>query len=237
MKRLIICLICLALALCSLGALAEPLKKGDKGDEVKALQQKLIEHNYLAGGADGSFGGKTEKAVKMVQEDAGLEQTGVADEATLEYLENNYAKFRPTKDSDIKLLSLECDTSLMHMLTIQVKNMGRKRITSYGFKLYQCNASKNSLGSFFGDHNKRTKRRRTQYWTTITHSASVESGDTDSTVMSLEEGYTLNFSDGSSQSITWYDKGVYARVVLSEFTTVDGKKHKTNQTLYCKFRD
>ena len=97
MKRLIIGLICLALLLSGIGALAEPLKKGDKGDEVKALQLELIEHNYLTDGADGIFGGMTEKAIQQVQADAGLEQTGVADDATLEFLSNNYAEFEATK--------------------------------------------------------------------------------------------------------------------------------------------
>ena len=66
MKRILIGLICLALVLGGFSALAEPLKRGDKGDEVAALQVKLIEHNYLMDGADGDFGGKTEKFVHLL---------------------------------------------------------------------------------------------------------------------------------------------------------------------------
>lgn len=64
----------------------ETMQKGSKGDNVKKLQQRLIELNYLAGGADGDFGGKTEAAVKMFQKDCGLDATGIVDEAMQEKL-------------------------------------------------------------------------------------------------------------------------------------------------------
>lgn len=64
----------------------EALQKGSKSGEVKKLQERLIELNYLAGGADGDFGGKTEAAVKMFQKDCGLEATGIADAVTQEKL-------------------------------------------------------------------------------------------------------------------------------------------------------
>lgn len=54
------------------------LKKGTKGDTVKALQILLIGYGYSCGsyGVDGSFGGATEKAVKTFQETNGLEVDG-----------------------------------------------------------------------------------------------------------------------------------------------------------------
>lgn len=64
----------------------ESLEKGSKGDAVKALQQRLIELNYLSGSADGDFGGKTKSAVELFQKEAGLTVTGVADSATQEAL-------------------------------------------------------------------------------------------------------------------------------------------------------
>ena len=97
---------------------------------IQALQVKLIEHNYLMDGADGDFGGKTEKAVKQVQADAGLEETGVADDATLAYLEDHYAVYEATKDSDALLYQLEWEPTL-GLLMIHVKNTGRQRITGY----------------------------------------------------------------------------------------------------------
>ena len=235
MKRILAILLA-ALLVCSCAyAEGEPLKKGDKGDEVVELQLKLIEHNYLAGGADGDFGGKTEKAVKAVQADAGLEQTGIADEATLEYLEDSYAELKPTKDSDILMYSLTCDIS-DPVLVILVKNTGRKAITSFTFKMYQCNDSKTSLGTFFGKRNSSTKKKRTEYWTEHTAPCLLETGETYTAYMNVAEGATYGFSSGGEAQVQWFDKGTTARVVLSEFITEDGKKHKVNQKLYAKFR-
>lgn len=62
------------------------LEKGSKGDEVKALQQRLIDLNYLSDTADGSFGNKTKAAVEDFQKAAGLDATGIADSETQEAL-------------------------------------------------------------------------------------------------------------------------------------------------------
>lgn len=60
------------------------LKRGSKGNEVKTLQERLIALGYLAGSADGDFGGKTEAALIAYQKAAGLEATGIYDEHTAE---------------------------------------------------------------------------------------------------------------------------------------------------------
>jgi peptidoglycan hydrolase-like protein with peptidoglycan-binding domain len=57
----------------------KPLKKGSKGDQVLALQNRLKELGYLGGTADGSYGGGTVTAIKDFQSAAGLEETGTAD--------------------------------------------------------------------------------------------------------------------------------------------------------------
>lgn len=234
MKRLLICLVCLSLLLMS-AATAEPLKRGDKGAEVEKLQLELIEHNYLQGSADGDFGGKTEKAIKQVQADAGLEQTGVADDKTLEYLSSHYAEYAATKDSDILMYSVECNTAVK-LLQIHIKNTGKKKITGFKFKLYQCNAGKTSLGTFFGKRNSSTKRKRTEYWTEHSATTSIDTGRNYTAMMALDEGHEYGFSDGSSVKVTYFDNGSLVRVVLYEYTTEDGKTHKTNQKLYCPFR-
>lgn len=55
------------------------LRKGDKGDRVKELQNKLLKLGYTElGGADGSFGANTQKAVKLFQKNNGLEVDGIA---------------------------------------------------------------------------------------------------------------------------------------------------------------
>ncbi len=54
------------------------LRRGDKGEAVKKLQEGLICYGVLTGSADGSFGPGTEAAVKAAQEAEGLTADGVA---------------------------------------------------------------------------------------------------------------------------------------------------------------
>lgn len=60
------------------------LKKGAKGSQVKALQTLLIGYGFSCGnsGADGSFGGATDKAVRAYQKAHGLEVDGSVGSAT-----------------------------------------------------------------------------------------------------------------------------------------------------------
>ena len=53
------------------------LKKGSKGNEVKILQQFLIDNEYLTGKADGVFGPMTETAVKKFQTEYKLTADGI----------------------------------------------------------------------------------------------------------------------------------------------------------------
>ena len=66
------------------------LKKGDRGSEVKALQERLIELGYLPqGSADGSYGNQTYKAVRSFQQNNGLTRDGIAGKRTQTYLFEN----------------------------------------------------------------------------------------------------------------------------------------------------
>lgn len=64
------------------------LRKGDKGDDVKALQQLLIARGYTCGGwgTDGDFGDGTEKSVKLFQQDCEIEVDGVVGKDTMSRL-------------------------------------------------------------------------------------------------------------------------------------------------------
>lgn len=59
------------------------LKQGMKGDDVAAMQTRLIELGYLSGKADGDFGGQTVQAVKDFQVCNQLAEDGVAGADTL----------------------------------------------------------------------------------------------------------------------------------------------------------
>lgn len=64
----------------------ETLKFGDKGDEVKTLQQRLAELGYYDGSIDGQFGSGTYNAVKFFQARNSLTVDGKAGIRTLELL-------------------------------------------------------------------------------------------------------------------------------------------------------
>lgn len=59
------------------------LSKGDKSQEVLDMQNRLFELGFLLDDRDGNFGSNTQTAVKLFQHTAGLEVTGIADNATL----------------------------------------------------------------------------------------------------------------------------------------------------------
>ena len=84
MKR-IIGLLLVLMFLFPASALSD-LRRGDRGEEVRQLQQMLWDTGFIFEESDGVFGGNTEKAVKWIQEYALLEQTGVVDDRTLDSL-------------------------------------------------------------------------------------------------------------------------------------------------------
>lgn len=59
------------------------LYNGCKGEEVKKMQQALIDQGYLGGYADGIFGRNTENAVRKFQSKHGLTSDGLAGKKTL----------------------------------------------------------------------------------------------------------------------------------------------------------
>lgn len=67
-------------------------KGGPKGDPVKDAQQKLIDLGFLNDVADGSFGGKTEGAVKGFQSEYGLTADGIGWPQTLQKLDEVWNK-------------------------------------------------------------------------------------------------------------------------------------------------
>ena len=54
------------------------MRRGSRGDNVRRIQQALINMGYLSGNADGSYGSKTEAAVRDFQWKNGITQSGVA---------------------------------------------------------------------------------------------------------------------------------------------------------------
>ena len=68
------------------------VSKGDEGNDVLKLQNRLYELGFLTGDRDGVFGSKTQTAVKLFQEAAGVTASGIADNETQQKL---YAEDAP----------------------------------------------------------------------------------------------------------------------------------------------
>lgn len=66
------------------------LKLGQKGDDVRKMQERLIELGYLAeGSADGAFGYQTRNAIVAFQKANGLSADGTPGDSTLTHLYEN----------------------------------------------------------------------------------------------------------------------------------------------------
>ena len=63
-------------------------QKGDSGEKVSWIQQRLKELEYLSREPDGVFDEETEEALRNFQRDNGLLATGMADEVTMRVLES-----------------------------------------------------------------------------------------------------------------------------------------------------
>lgn len=66
------------------------LKLGDRGIAVKSLQERLITAGYAIGTADGTFGPRTEEALKQFQLSFGFPPTGVASADTRQALDRKF---------------------------------------------------------------------------------------------------------------------------------------------------
>lgn len=69
--------------------LKEPMymfSRGDSGEQVKKVQELLIDNGYMIGKADGSYGNGSIRAVRAAQRFLGLMETGCADEKLISIL-------------------------------------------------------------------------------------------------------------------------------------------------------
>jgi len=80
-------------------------KRGSRGNEVKAIQEKLKERGLYTGGIDGIYGAKTETAVKKFQKQQGLTQDGIAGPATLKKLGISIGSTPAATQANINLLA------------------------------------------------------------------------------------------------------------------------------------
>ena len=87
MKKILVCMMILALVLSCIPGIAEQIWKiGDSGERVSEIQIRLEELGYLSKDVTGDFDEDTEKALLAFQRNNGLLATGMADEITLTIL-------------------------------------------------------------------------------------------------------------------------------------------------------
>ncbi len=68
------------------------LRKGDRSDDVKALQERLKELGYFKNSCTGYYGNATQTAVRAFQSRNGLTADGIAGQSTLKKLNSSSAK-------------------------------------------------------------------------------------------------------------------------------------------------
>lgn len=85
------------------------MQRGDRGTDVRSLQQLLASAGYSVGVIDGIFGPLTESAVEAFQSDEGLDVTGLVDRETLDALESDPPTIlmkRGDRGQDVRSLQL-----------------------------------------------------------------------------------------------------------------------------------
>lgn len=78
------------------------LKIGDRGQEVKTLQERLLALGYYSGNTTGNFGPLTKQAVTRFQKQAGLTPNGIVDSSTKAALLTNINGFNDQTNAALK---------------------------------------------------------------------------------------------------------------------------------------
>ncbi len=102
-RRLLLLCFVIVVSFTGIATAFASFERGDDGQEVIAIQKRLVELNYTISNIDGDFGPETEKAVKKFQLDRGLEVDGVVGPATYKALMN---KEMPPNRSNNKVRSV-----------------------------------------------------------------------------------------------------------------------------------
>lgn len=120
------------------------LRRGDRGSDVTALQQRLAEEGFYFGSIDGYFGSETQAAVRQLQLEKGLEADGIAGSRTFAALDSRdgtYSK-RP-RNRDRNEITLQSGSSGSRVEELQQKLKSADFYTGpidgyYGFETTQA---------------------------------------------------------------------------------------------------
>ena len=202
------------------------LRKGDEGEAVRALQIKLVQRNLLYDPADGIFGTNTKKAIKQLQNMAGLPDTGVADRETQIALERIHKQFESQGRHRFMIYRIEYVRSEKKVY-VYYKNIGDKKVKSFRCKLTERKKSKQENGDFIGNGKGS--------WLWYEYDIDATSGQSSYIRFNLYDGYRFSFDSGEKHTMKFKDNTEYACVCLMGYTTDDGRYHEVDGTnLYCK---
>ena len=165
------------------------LKRGDVGDGVTRLQEALNAAGHECGTADGKFGGKTETAVKVVEEELGVEQDGIAWPGVQTALFKLPGAPKPDAELSVAVKSVTPDQmyygagETIHF-ELELTNNGEEDLTSW--TIYQMVDNKSIDKS----------------WTGIAGGETIGSGES----VTWDAEYTITKEDVEAQKITlsWY---------------------------------
>ena len=202
------------------------MQPGSAGTDVARLQAKLFERNYFHDAVDGDYGSRTETAVKLLQQDMGLPQTGIADAETQAALENTEHAFVPQANNQLTLYYGEYD-SAQHIMRLYFKNTGSTVVTACQFVEQQCDEAKNPLGNFLGSRNS----GGSEYGTTYTSPSTFVLGPGSNYVVEMSDFY-----EGNAE-MQFFPEGKYACYYISTATTKEGTVFSgEGNNLYVEFR-
>lgn len=84
------------------------IRFGQRGDDVKLLQQNLFDKGYLKANPTGYFGSATFKAVQKYQKENGISSTGFVGEKTRGILRNHFCNTVPVDDNQYVEAPKDC---------------------------------------------------------------------------------------------------------------------------------
>ena len=121
------------------------LYNGCRGEEVRELQQALIEMGYLSGKADGIFGNKTEAAVRKFQKKHKLSVDGLAGSVTRSLILGNSSK--STSPPSVSVSSVSSSASQSNVQTVQTNTVTNEKTEFSSGSLFAGNYASLCLGS------------------------------------------------------------------------------------------
>ncbi len=106
-KKLFVCIVIVAILITALPTPSsiETLAWGSKGEDVKKVQEKLIQYGYLKGEKDGIYLKDTYDAVVLFQKRNGLKADGVVGPSTLSALGISLKSTQNSRDNETYLLA------------------------------------------------------------------------------------------------------------------------------------